>query len=461
MRGMASAWELMAVAMLATGLLAPIESASALAAGGPGIPGTLQSVTLPNGVRLVLAPDPMAAAVDVSVWVDAGLRYEPAHRNGIAHLVERMVAMGPAAAPAREHQRRIEALGGSTGSFTTGDYVCFFESIPAPALTTVLELEAARMGPQAFDAARLDAARQGIVSERQQPDQNSPLATGVRVLVQRVYGEHPYHAPVTGQDADLRATTLNDVQDWMRARYTPKRTVVTIAGRFDAAEATALARRTVGELKGGGGGSTPPMPVAQVASRRSSQPSLFPFPMLLAGWAIPGRTDPDLPALLVLSSLLARGDGSRLDAELIQHQQLGFFIESDVEVRREASLFYVALGVQPGADTSTVERALIGAIGDAAGSTPSAQELERAIKQLENGMLFSWQSARGRGQALGTAAMLAGDPQDATRLLERVHAVTAADVKRVAAKHLTEARRNIVWLMKRPDDPNSGRRGAR
>ena len=84
MRGMASAWEIMAVAMLATGVLAPIESASALAAGGPGIPGTLQSVTLPNGVRLVLAPDPMAAAVDVSVWVDAGLRYEPAHRNGIA-----------------------------------------------------------------------------------------------------------------------------------------------------------------------------------------------------------------------------------------------------------------------------------------------------------------------------------------------------------------------------------------
>ena len=62
-------------------------------------------------------------------------------------------------------------------------------------------------------------------------------------------------------------------------------------------------------------------------------------------------------------------------------------------------------------------------------------------------MWFGLQTARQRGQALGEAELLAGDAAAATRRLEALDKVTAADVKRVAARVMTDAGRAIVWLL--------------
>jgi len=78
---------------------------------------------------------------------------------------------------------------------------------------------------------------------------------------------------------------------------------------------------------------------------------------------------------------------------------------------------------------------------------PEAFEMERARRQLESTVWFGLQTARQRGQALGEAELLAGDAAAATRRLDALEKVTPADLKRVAARIMTDAGRATVWML--------------
>src|SRR5688572_12236276 len=54
---------------------------------------------LPNGLRVLLIPDPSAARVGVSLTVFVGSRHEGAGEAGMAHLLEHMLFKGTAAHP--------------------------------------------------------------------------------------------------------------------------------------------------------------------------------------------------------------------------------------------------------------------------------------------------------------------------------------------------------------------------
>ena len=87
-------------------------------------------------------------------------------------------------------------------------------------------------------------------------------------------------------------------------------------------------------------------------------------------------------------------------------------------------------------------------------------DLEQAKRQVEAGMVYGAQGARGRAQALVGAQMLTGDWQAWQRRVARVRELTAADVQRAARATLTASHRSIVWV--RPEKAEGAKlmRGA-
>ena len=72
---------------------------------------SVESTTLKNGLRIVLAPDPDARAVDVAVWYATGSRLEQPGRSGITHLFERLMFHGTEAAGADFTDHRGDVVG--------------------------------------------------------------------------------------------------------------------------------------------------------------------------------------------------------------------------------------------------------------------------------------------------------------------------------------------------------------
>jgi zinc protease len=115
------------------------------------------------------------------------------------------------------------------------------------------------------------------------------------------------------------------------------------------------------------------------------------------------------------------------------------------------------LAVAPNADSATVERELKTETEKIALESISEDELTHARNRLASELLFSWQTARGRALALGAAIAAGGSEQDAKTQLDRIRACSTADIRRVAERYVTTARRTTLWLL--PDHAPAG--GAR
>ena len=70
--------------------------------------------------------------------------------------------------------------------------------------------------------------------------------------------------------------------------------------------------------------------------------------------------------------------------------------------------------------------------------------------QLEAQFVFSLEQIQDRATAVGNAALLERDPASAARRIERLRAVDAEAIRRVAAKYLTRQNRTVVWVIPAP-----------
>src|SRR3989440_10201062 len=92
-----------------------VASVSARRPGVVRIPATkypVESFTLPNGLRVVLAPDRSAPVIGVAVVYDVGIRSEPEGRTGFAHLFEHLMFQGSENLEKLAHFRYVQGPAG-------------------------------------------------------------------------------------------------------------------------------------------------------------------------------------------------------------------------------------------------------------------------------------------------------------------------------------------------------------
>src|SRR2546425_13282200 len=128
----------------------------------------IETTTLGNGLRVVVAPDGAAPVVTVGVYYNIGFRLEPRGRSGFAHLFEHMMFQGSANAGKMMHIKLINSSGGVLNGSTHYDVTNYFEAVPSNALERVLWLEADRMRALKGDEENLRDQRD--VVEKEVPD---------------------------------------------------------------------------------------------------------------------------------------------------------------------------------------------------------------------------------------------------------------------------------------------------
>ncbi len=412
------------------------------------VPPAVESVTLGNGLRVLLAPDTLAATVDVAVWYGAGARTEQPGSSGLTHLMERLMFRGSQRYPAGEHQRLLRAEGASLNTFTTSDVSCFYETLPASALGLALDLEADRMGALRITAESVERDRRIARAEMGRLNAGNPVGLGLQLLYATAFPGHPYGAPVIGRERDLDRMTLAVCQAYDRERYAPNNAVLTLVGRFDRAEALRLVRGAFGPLPRREAPRDPTAaPPAQPAERRASVRGGTPVPVVLVGWRAPGGRDSSSAALDLLARLMSTGQAGRLQRALLGSAGLGLVVEGGFDARRDASLLFAAAALRPDADSAAVESTLVSVSAALSAAPVDAADLERVKREAELSLMLDWESPRGRAQSIGEAEAVLGDWRMAARRLERIRALTPEQVQRVAASVLVPARRTVVWML--------------
>ncbi|MFY8272845.1 insulinase family protein [Pseudoalteromonas sp. SSDWG2] len=89
-----------------------------------------QSLTLPNGLRVLLVEDKESPKAGAALTVNAGHFDDPWHRQGLAHFVEHLLFLGTKKYPeAGEFHDFISLHGGSSNAWTGTEHSCYFFDI--------------------------------------------------------------------------------------------------------------------------------------------------------------------------------------------------------------------------------------------------------------------------------------------------------------------------------------------
>jgi len=211
-------WALALVALAGAAQAEPAKPPAALS-----IPFT--KYKLANGLTVILSEDHRLPLVAVDVWYHVGPVQEAPGRTGFAHLFEHLMFQGSKHVADDQHFALLEAAGASMINGTTDfDRTNYFETVPKNQLDLALWLESDRMGflLDTMSQAKLDNQRDVVQNERRQSIENVPYGLAEERVFQLLFPKgHPYYGYVIGSHADLEATKLDDVVDFLQEVLRP------------------------------------------------------------------------------------------------------------------------------------------------------------------------------------------------------------------------------------------------
>ena len=427
---------------------------------------TIRKTQLANGLTVVLREMHHAPVASFWVWYRVGSRNEYSGITGISHWVEHMLFKGTPSYPQGAFDKAIAREGGVFNGMTWIDFTTYFETLPADRLDLALRVEADRMVNAVFDPAETELERTVIISERQ-GNENNPEFLLSEALQAAAFQAHPYHHTVIGWQCDLETMTRDQLYQHYRTFYAPNNTILAVAGDFDSDALLARIEELFGAIAAGP--ALPPYTAKeppQRGERRVTVEGPGTTAYLELAYRAPQATHPDYYSLVVLDTILGGPKGmslwgggtanrsSRLYKALVETglaSEVGSAISSTVD----PYLFSFSATVQQGRTLQEVEAVLLAEVQRVMDKAISPAELHKAIKQTRAQFAYSSESVTDQGYWLGFSEVVA-DVSWFETFMDRLAAVTVADVQRVAQAHFKPSLRTVGWYVPTGDTETGG-----
>jgi predicted Zn-dependent peptidase len=406
--------------------------------------GTLYRLTrLPSGVRVITAPMRERASASVTLMFGVGSRHEPPERGGISHFVEHMLFKGGRRYPtAKAISETIEGVGGVLNAATDRELTMLWAKVPADRLGLAVEVLGDMAFHSVFDPAELVKERQVVIEELRMYRDNPQDYVGT-LFDEVMWPDHPLGRDVAGTEETVRTFERDDCLRHLDEHYHSESVVVSVAGAVEHDAVVELVAAAVGRW--GDGARPPAMPARpapagsemRVLNRRTEQANL------MIGARAPGYLDRERYALDVLNIVLGEGMSSRLFLELRENRGLVYDVHSFTVKLSDSGALGIGLGCEP----RQARRALEAAVAELrrlAEEPVGDEELGRAREYARGRLLLQLEGTNSMGSYLGQQELLCGEVLLPETVVERVDAVTAEEVRRLAGRVLAGGLRGAV-----------------
>jgi predicted Zn-dependent peptidase len=415
-----------------------------------------EAFTLPNGLRVIYSEDHSAPIVSVDVWYNTGSRNERAGRSGFAHLFEHMMFEGSAHVKKGEHFQLISRAGGSDNGSTAEDRTNYYETVPANRLNLALWLEADRMRSLAITNENFHNQRETVKEERRLRVDNQPYSPAFIDGMTWPFdstGCFAYAHTVIGLMDDLNAAQLADVRAFFDTYYAPNNATLVVVGDFRPLELRRYVNQYFSEIPR----HTQPPPVSCTArlspgiERREVTDVHANLPAVLRIYRAPPHADPDTRALELLNVILGQGQSSRLNVAVVRREKAAVgtqVVMNPFDSRRGPGVLLVLAVANQAVDPLKLDTLLMTQLDSIRTTGVTDDELTKAKNTFRAGFVHTRETTLGKAEELHHYAMFHSSLAEINGDLERFLAVTAKDVRRVAAKYLDPA--NAVVIIVKP-----------
>ncbi len=460
---------------------------------------------LANGWTFLIVERPAAPVFSYVTWADVGSAQEVPGITGLAHMFEHMAFKGTPSIGTRDwaaekpaldaleaayqayqaerlaqrpdtarlaglraafEAKRREAAGyvdsgafdemlsgeGAVGvNATTGaDRTMYLASLPANKVELFAFSESERFFHPVFR--EFYEERDVVREERRMRVESNPIGRLVEQWLTTAFSAHPYQHPGIGQPSDLEAISITDAQRFFDTYYAPSNLITVIVGDVHAATLLPLLETYFGRIPA----RPAPPPLRTVEPPQVAERTVVlrdpGQPLYLEGYHKPAQTDADQPVFDAIDDVLSRGRTSRLYRALVRDQKLAVEVGSFSGFpgrkypNEWAAYAFPALGV----GNERVQAALRQEIQRLQREDVSDEELARFRARSRADLLRSLGSNDGLARQLAEYLCLYGDWRQLFHYLDRLQAVTKADIRRVATATFRDANRTVARIVHTP-----------
>jgi predicted Zn-dependent peptidase len=396
---------------------------------------------LRGGLRVVSQRVPGARSVAVALFVGVGSRHEDERHAGLSHLLEHLVFKGTASYPdPGTISATVEASGGSLNASTDRELTAYTAKLPADGAARALEVVGELVFRPLLRSSDLVAEKPVIVDEiRMYVD--SPGDHVFTLFDQLLFGSHPLGREIAGSPGSVRRASAIRAREHWSTWYRPDRVVLAAAGAVDHERLVAQATAWQATWQAGAHGSPNGMPaepavdppsVAPAGSLRVSYRDLGQGNLCLG---MPGvsRADPDRWALDLLGAVLGDGMSSRLFLELRERRSLTYDVSTFSAMYSDAGTFGVHAGFDPDQAPVVVD-AILEQLERVVAEPVADEELERARAYVRGRLELRMEDSAAVAGWLGSGETLLPRILTVEEVVERLNAVQADDILRVARR---------------------------
>lgn len=404
---------------------------------------TVENITeyrLPNGLRVLLYPDPSTSKVTVNCTVFVGSRHEGYGETGMAHLLEHMVFKGTPAHP--DIPKALKDRGAIFNGTTWVDRTNYYETLNSEKdnLEFALMLEADRLVNSPIRREDL-VSEMTVVRNEFERGENSPE----RILGQRMmsvaFEWHNYGKSTIGNRSDIERVPVDRLRAFYKKFYRPDNCMVIVAGKFEPVRALAAIVKSFGPLK---------KPVEPLENTYTEEPvqdgersvvlkRSGGAPIVGAVYHVPAGSHPDFPAVEVLATALADEPSGPLYKALVKGK-----LASDVSAFafswHDPGALELEASVEKSADPAKALEFLRATLDEVQAKGVDEDDVVRAKAQLVKRRELQMADSNRIGVALSDWASK-GDWRLFFLHRDRLEKVTPADVKRVAGLYLRPSNR--------------------
>lgn len=436
-------------------LLTTFSSVNAQLPGGMKRVTSVEGITeyqLPNGLKVLLFPDPTKQTVTVNITFLVGSKHENYGETGMAHLLEHLMFKGTPKNP--NVWQAFSQRGARWNGTTWFDRTNYYETLPASDenLDWALSLEADRIVNSNISKKDLESEF-SVVRNEFEAGENNPVGVLFDKIMATAYQWHNYGNTTIGARSDIENVPIDRLQAFYRNYYQPDNSVLLVAGNFDEAKAAALVAKHFGSI---------PRPTRPLQKSYTDEPvqdgerqiivrRVGDTQHVMAGYHVPPGTHPDYAAIDILWQILGNTPAGRLHQSLVETKKassifgVSFQLKEpgygvfDAEVRKEMSL-------------DAARDALVQTVEGMSANPPTSEEVERARMNLLKEIELNFNDPERSGVEL-SEWVAQGD----WRLLfvhrDRLKKATTEEVRRVAAAYLKPSNRTLAFFIptEKPD----------
>lgn len=401
---------------------------------------------LENGLTLVHRPDFSSEVVSVQVWVKTGSIHEgDLMGSGLSHYLEHLLFKGTLRRDGKSISREVHAMGAGINAYTTFDRTVYYIDGPSAAFEGAVDILSDIVLHSTLPEAEVERER-GVILREIDMGLDDPDRQLSQALFRTAYQKHPYREPVIGHRSLYEQVTREELMAYYKARYVPNNIVVSIVGAVSPEDCARIVEASFGAVSRG---RLAPVQVeeepVQLAARRES--IVGDYNIFRGGLAfkVPHLSHADSPRLDALALALGGGESSLLWERLRNQQKLVHYVDCRNWNPGGSGLFMISYMCDPGKEVE-VESAIRSLIREVCERGFPESEVEKAQCLALSAEINGRKTMSGQASRLGMGEVVIGDIYYTRRYLSRLQAMTAEDLKRVAATYLVDETSSSVTI---------------